>query len=192
MPHTEVASPEQPRRSPSPPRARRVSNRARTTARWMFHSHLWLGIITTGVVLVVSATGVLLNHKRGLGLMPDVPNEPKGAFDDALPLAELARRAAAAVGPEVAAAGIDRMDVRPGDGLIKVRFDDRRVMEATLDINTGEVLHVGERNDVFLEKLHSGEIFGDRWVLLSDAAAVALAILLISGYWLWLYPRSRQ
>jgi len=158
----------------------------------MCPSHLWLGIITTGVVLLVSATGVLLNHKRGLGLMPDVPNEPKGSFDDALPLAELARRAAAAVGPEVAAAGVDRMDVRPDKGLIKVRFDDRRVMEATLDINTGEVLHVGERNDVFLEKLHSGEIFGDRWVLLSDAAAVALAILLISGYWLWLYPRSRQ
>ncbi len=192
MSHIEVASPEQPRRSPTRTRARRASSRARTTARWMFHSHLWLGIITTGVVLLISATGVLLNHKRGLGLMPDVPNEPKGVFDDALPLAELARRAAAAVGPEVAAAGVDRMDVRPGKGLIKVRFDDRRVMEATLDINTGEVLHVGERNDVFLEKLHSGEIFGDRWVLLSDAAAVALAILLISGYWLWLYPRSRQ
>ena len=192
MSHIEVASPEQPRRSPARTRARRASSPARTTARWMFHSHLWLGIITTGVVLLISATGVLLNHKRGLGLMPDVPNEPKGVFDDALPLAELARRAAAAVGPEVAAAGVDRMDVRPGKGLIKVRFDDRRVMEATLDINTGEVLHVGERNDVFLEKLHSGEIFGDRWVLLSDAAAVALAILLISGYWLWLYPRSRQ
>ncbi len=192
MSHIEVASPEQPRRSPTRTRARRASSRARTTARWMFHSHLWLGIITTGVVLLISATGVLLNHKRGLGLMPDVPNEPKGVFDDALPLAELARRAAAAVGPEVAAAGVDRMDVRPGKGLIKVRFDDRRVMEATLDINTGEVQHVGERNDVFLEKLHSGEIFGDRWVLLSDAAAVALAILLISGYWLWLYPRSRQ
>jgi len=192
MPHTDVASREKPHRPPPYARARRGSSPGRTTARWMFHAHLWLGIITTGMVLIICVTGVLLNHKRGLGLMPDVPNEPKGAFENALPLAELARRAEAAVGPEVAAAGIDRMDVRPGDGLIKVRFDDRRVMEVTLDINTGEVLHVGERNDVFLEKLHSGEIFGKRWVLLSDVAAVALAILLISGYWLWLYPRSRQ
>ena len=92
---------------------------------------------------------------------------------------------------EVAAAGIDRMDVRPGDGLVKVRFDNRTVLEVDVDLNTGRVLHVGERNDVFLEKLHSGEIFGDRWVLLTDFSAVALTLLLLSGYWLWLFPRAR-
>ena len=165
--------------------------RKRTVARWMFHTHLWLGILSTGIVLLVAVTGVLLNHKRGLGLMPDPPHTPAGAFEEALPLAELARRASAAVGAEAAAAGVDRMDVRPDDRVVKVRFADRRVMEATVDIVSGDVVHVGERNDVFLEKLHSGEIFGSGWVLLSDAAAVLLAILLISGYWLWLYPRSR-
>lgn len=157
----------------------------------MFHSHLWLGILTAGVVVLISLTGILLNHKRPLGLMPDVPHEPTGSFENALSLAELAGRAEAAVAPDVAAAGIDRMDVRPGDGLVKVRFNDRAVMEVTLDLNSGAVLYVGERNDVFLEKLHSGEIFGDGWILLSDAAAVGLILLLISGYWIWLYPRSR-
>ncbi len=175
---------------PPPPRKAR-SEWSRTTAKWMFHSHLWLGILTTGVVIIISVTGILLNHKQPLGLMPDVSHTPTAAFEDALPLAELARRAKVAVAPEVAAAGIDRMDVRPADGLIKVRFEDRTVMEVTLDLSTGAVLEVGERNDVFLEKLHSGEIFGDGWILLSDVAAVALMILLISGYWLWLYPRTR-
>lgn len=164
----------------------------RTFSKWTFYAHLWIGLITAGVVLLVSVTGILLNHKRALRLMPDVPHEATGTFDEALPLADLARRAEAAVSPEVAAAGIDRMDVRPGDGLIKVRFDDRRVQEVTLDINNGRVLHVGERNDVFLEKLHSGEIFGDNWVLLTDVAAVALLVMLASGYWLWLYPRARH
>jgi uncharacterized iron-regulated membrane protein len=157
----------------------------------MFHAHLWLGIATTGIVLVVCVTGILLNHKRPLGLMPDVPNPSPGALAASLPVAELAARAERAVPAEVAAAGIDRMDLRPGDGLVKVRFDDRQVHEVTVDLATGRVLHVGLRNDVFLEKQHSGEIFGGRGVLLSDLAAVALAILLISGYWLWLYPRSR-
>ena len=157
----------------------------------MFHGHLWLGIITTALVIIISITGILLNHKRGLGLMPDVPNEAAGTLDDALSIAELARRADASVGADVAVRGVDRMDVRPGDGIIKVRYDDAAVTEATVDMVTGEVLHVGERNDVFLEKLHSGEIFGDRGILLSDLAAVALCILLISGYWLWLYPRRR-
>lgn len=164
----------------------------RTVSRWIFYLHLWLGIVISGVVLLVSVTGVLLNHKRPLGLMPDVAHTPGGSFERALPLAELARRAEAAVAPEVAAAGIDRMDVRPGDGLVKVRFDDRTVQEVDVDLNTGRILHVGERNDVFLEKLHSGEIFGDGWVLLSDASAVALILLLLSGYWLWLFPRARS
>ena len=176
-----------------PPR-RRAPRAAwtRSAAWWMFHSHLWLGIVTTMLVLLICVTGILLNHKRGLGLMPDVSNRATGAFADALPLAELARRAEAAVGAGIARAGIDRMDVRPADGLVKVRFDDRAVTEATVDIHSGAVIHVGARSDVFLEKLHSGEIFGERGILLSDLAAVGLAILLISGYWLWLYPRARS
>ena len=157
----------------------------------MFYAHLWLGVVTTGIVLVICVTGVLLNHKRALGLMPDVPNESAAVLGQSLPVAELARRAAGAVPAGVAAAGVDRMDLRPGDMLVKVRFDDPEVHEVTVDLSSGRVLHVGLRNDVFLEKLHSGEIFGDGWTLLSDAAAVALAILVISGYWLWLYPRSR-
>lgn len=157
----------------------------------MFHVHLWLGIAFTGVVLIVSLTGILLNHKRPLGLMPDVEHAPTADFTAALPLSELSRLAAESAGAEAAEAGVDRMDVRPGKGLVKVRFDDAEVTEVTLDLATGAVLNVGTRNDVFLEKLHSGEIFGDNWVLLSDAAAVALAILIISGYWMWLYPRSR-
>jgi uncharacterized iron-regulated membrane protein len=157
----------------------------------MFYTHLWLGVVATGILLLISITGVLLNHKRALGLMPDVRHQASGAFDDALPLASLAAAAARAVSAEVAAGGVDRMDVRPSDGLIKVRFGDGRVTEVTLDIATGDVLHVGERNDVFLEKLHSGEIFGDPWILLSDAGALLLVVVLASGYWLWLYPKSR-
>ena len=170
----------------------RTRHKTRVLSRCIFHLHLWLGILATGVILLVSITGILLNHKRPLGLMPDVAHTPSGPFEEALPLAELARRAEAAVGPAVAAAGIDRMDVRPGDGLVKVRFNDRTVREVDLDLHTGRVLHVGERNDVFLEKLHSGEIFGDGWVLLSDASAVMLVLLLLSGYWLWLFPRARS
>ncbi|HEX2208793.1 MAG TPA: hypothetical protein VHG93_14030 [Longimicrobium sp.] len=50
------------------------------------------------------------------------------------------------------------MDVRPGDGFVKVRFDDHAVHEVTVDLASGRILHVGLRNHVFLEKLHSGEI----------------------------------
>jgi hypothetical protein len=168
-----------------------LSPRMRTLARWMFHGHLWLGVLITGLVLVLSITGILLNHKRPFGLMPDVEHAPTGAFEDALPMAELVRLGGAAA-PAALEAGVDRLDVRPRDGIMKIRFRDEVVTEVTVDINDGRVLNVGERNDVFLEKLHSGEIFGDNWILLSDFAAVVLVLLILSGYWLWLFPRSRQ
>jgi len=115
----------------------------------------WSAALVAGLLLSCYPLDVLESAR----LMPDVPHEATGVFGDALPLAELVRLASAA-DPAAAAAGVDRMDVRPGDGIVKVRFDDAVVTEVTLDINSGAVLHVGERNDVFLERLHSGEIFG--------------------------------
>jgi uncharacterized iron-regulated membrane protein len=168
-----------------------LSPRTRSLARWMFNGHLWLGIIISGFLMVICITGILLNHKRGLGLMPDVPYDATGEFASALPMAELVRIAGEAA-PGAAERGVDRLDVRPRSGIMKVRFRDDVVTEVTIDINNGRVLHVGERNDVFLEKLHSGEIFGSRWVLLSDFVAVVIVVLIISGYWLWLFPRSRH
>lgn len=157
----------------------------------MFHGHLWIGVVVTFLILAISTTGILLNHKKAWGFMPETDVERPEAFMGSLPLPRLAELASGAVGPAVAEAGVDRMDVRPGDGIVKVRFDDPAVTEVTLALDDGEVLTVGERNDVFLEKLHSGEIFGDSGILLSDAAAIALALLLISGVWMWLYPRAR-
>lgn len=169
---------------------------AKRPGRWLaraaFYAHLWIGVIFTIALLSISITGILLNHKRGLGLMPDVDHAPAGEFSAALPMAALADRARAATSPAISEAQIDRMDVRPRNGLVKVRFRDPASTEVTLDINDGRVLHVGRRGDVFLEKLHSGEAFGEKGVLLGDAAAIALTILLITGYWLWLVPKWRR
>ena len=158
----------------------------------MFYAHLWVGVILTALLLVLSITGVLLNHKRGLGLMPDVAHAPTAPFEAALPLATLAERATAAAGLTGDDAVVDRMDVRPDDGYVKVRFSDPEITEVTVDLASGEALHVGARGDVFMEQLHSGELFGGEWVILSDIGAIGLVLLLISGYWLWLAPRWRR
>lgn len=169
--------------------------------RGAFYAHLWLGVIFTIGLTAIAVTGILLNHKRGLGLMPDVKHVPDRAFAESLPLARLAEvaldtvaRAAAtdreALDPLTA---IDRMDVRPRNGYVKVRMRDASSTEVTVDLASARVLHVGSRGDVFLEKLHSGEIFGGvQWVVLSDAAAIALVVTLVTGYWLWLAPRLPQ
>lgn len=167
--------------------------------KWAFYTHLWLGVIATVALISISVTGILLNHKRGLGLMPDVPHEPTGPFSQAVSLERLANAALEAApqesrrdwtpGQPVDVALIDRMDVRPRDGYVKVRLRDKASTEMTVDINSGTVVHTGRRGDVFLEKLHSGEAFGGPMVILSDIAAVALILTLITGYWLWLVPK---
>lgn len=188
-----------------PENVRRTPERRAPRRRWSrlaFYGHLWLGVISTFSLIAISITGILLNHKRGLGLMPDVPYEPTGTFASAASLERLATAALEAAPPESRAgwspgdsvniALIDRMDVRPRDGFVKVRLRDKASMEMTVDINSGRVVHVGRRGDVFIEKLHSGEAFGGAFVILSDIAAVALVLALISGYWLWLVPKLHR
>ena len=174
----------------------------RRFSRWAYYVHLWLGVLVTVGLIAISSTGILLNHKRGLGLMPDVPHEASGPFAQSMSLERLAYAALEAApqesrgswkpGDPVDISLIDRMDARPRNGYVKVRLRDKASMEMTVDLASGKVVHVGRRGDVFLEKLHSGEAFGGvGYVILSDIAAIALLITLITGYWLWLAPKMR-
>lgn len=164
--------------------------------RTAFYVHLWGGVILTIALTVIAVTGILLNHKRALGLMPDVAHEPTAPLASALSISQLADTAVRAL-PHIARSRdpisyVDRMDVRPRDGLIKVRMRDSASTEVTLDLATGRILHVGRRGDVFLEKVHSGEILGSRGILLTDVAAIGLLLTLLTGYWLWLFPKLRH
>jgi uncharacterized iron-regulated membrane protein len=176
-----------------------VGRRHRAT-RLAFQLHLWLGVLVTIGLIAISITGILLNHKRGLGLMPEVEHEPTGPISQSISIERMASAALEAApqeakgewktGDPVDISLIDRMDVRPRNGFVKVRLRDKASMEMTVDIASGKVLHVGRRGDVFLEKLHSGEAFGGLpFVILSDIAAVGLVLTLITGYWLWLAPK---
>jgi len=168
-----------------------IERRHHYLTRGAFYAHLWIGVVFTVALVSISITGILLNHKRGLGLMPDVSHDSDGSLAGAVTLDSLARVgiAAGAPGQDVDLRLIDRMDVRPRDGYVKVRLRNPASTEVTVDIKTARVLHVGPRGDVFLEKLHSGEIFGSRGILLSDAGAIALVVTLVTGVWLWLAPR---
>ncbi len=182
---------------PSPAPQRRQLSRA------AFYIHLWVGVVVTVALVSISITGVLLNHKRGLGLMPDVPHEATAPFAQAVSLERLALAALEAApqsargdwkpGDPLDIALIDRMDVRPRNGYVKVRLRDKASMEMTVDLASATVVHTGRRGDVFLEKLHSGEVFGGQaFVILSDIAAIGLVLTLITGYWLWLVPKLRR
>ncbi len=164
---------------------------------WIFlnyKAHLWLGVTTALVVVVVSVTGILLNHKRELGFMIEPANKPSKELNQALPLSQLLDIAITKFNHPgyQSEKGINRMDFRPSRGYIKVRFRDPDNTEVIIDTSTGGVMSMASRQDVFMEQLHSGELFGAQWILLSDVTAVALIILTFSGIYIWLFPSLRN
>lgn len=160
-------------------------------------SHLWLGLITAVAVIAVSITGILLNHPEGFGLVGEVPATPAGSLETALGPLDLADAAVAGAdeaGLSLPFPEINRVVYRPGDNQATVRFNDPQVTEVVVEANTGTVVAIAPRTEVTVDDLHSGAIIGNRGVILSDLAGVALVVLVIGGIALWirrLQPRWR-
>lgn len=82
---------------------------------------------------------------------------------------------------------VDRLDVRPSRGMLKVRAKNR--WEVQIDAATGEVLRTSYRRSDLIESIHDGSFFADwtkLWLFLP--AAVILFGLWVSGVYLWLLP----
>jgi uncharacterized iron-regulated membrane protein len=82
---------------------------------------------------------------------------------------------------------IDRLDVRPSKGMIKVRCKNQ--WEIQLDAKTGEVLQVAYRRSDLIESIHDGSFFHDivkLWVFLP--AALVLGVLWVTGLYLFFLP----
>jgi hypothetical protein len=180
----------------------------RRWAGWLRATHVWLGALTAVAVIVVSVTGIVLNHTEALSWGSAGPPsvEGSGAFDDALPVNDLLRAALREggarelqtrnelgdLGPTTGPSDIDRAMFRPGTSTAQVRLKDALHTEVVLDWSTGEVLDVVERHDVRLEHLHSGEAFGQRGVVLSDVVAVVLVALAVGGGAIWIRRLRRR
>ena len=161
---------------------------------WNYKLHLWLGLVTAVIVIVLSVTGIILNHKREWGFMVDPRQDASAPTAEALPLARLVELGIEAFDhPDFnTEAAINRMDFRPSRGLIKVRFRDPATTEVILDVHTGDVISIATRQDVWIEHLHSGELFGDNWIILSDIGAGALIILTVTGVYIWIFPLMKR
>lgn len=156
--------------------------------------HKWLGVAVSIIILTLAVTGMLLNHKQSLGYMPDVKHEATGQISQGLPIEEVALIAIKATNNKDinTVKDIDRIDYRTKNMSAKVRFKDTENTEVIVDSVTGDVLNVASRTDVFIEKLHSGEIFGDMFIIITDIAAISLVLLTISGIYLWIYRKWRR
>lgn len=83
---------------------------------------------------------------------------------------------------------IDRMDVRPGRGIVKVWLHSG--WEAQVDLGTGRVVQTAYRRSDIIESIHDGSFFGGDLVKLGVflPAAITLFAMWVTGLWMFLLP----
>lgn len=84
---------------------------------------------------------------------------------------------------------VDRLDVRPNRGVVKVRCNNG--VEVQLDLSTGDVLQIAPRRSDLIESLHDGSWFHPLAKLaIFLPAGIVVFFLWLSGLYLWWLPGS--
>lgn len=155
--------------------------------------HRWIGISIAILVLLSSFTGILLAWKKNVGvLQPPTQNSTLNATSEWLTIGDLSARAEKALlaHTQLSAVSIDRMDVRPDKGIVKVNFE-QGYWEVQLDGHSGAILSIARRHSDWIEQVHDGSIISELFKLLSmHVLGIGLLVLTASGLWLWFGPRK--
>jgi uncharacterized iron-regulated membrane protein len=160
--------------------------------RFFWTTHKWVGVCAALLVLNTAVTGILLLVKKSVPWVqpPEVagaaPGELTVSFDQVLATLRSVPEAEVRTWQDV-----DRMDVRPGKGMLKVRC--RNGWEVQVDGATGAALYSALRRSDLIEQIHDGSFYGavvHDWVM--PAFAVGLLFLTGSGLYLWLEPKLRR
>ena len=83
---------------------------------------------------------------------------------------------------------VNRLDVRPGRGMVKVWLNNG--WEVQVDLGTGRVLQTAYRRSDLIESIHDGSFFAGDWTKLGLflPAGLVLLLLWLSGLWMWWVP----
>ncbi len=149
--------------------------------------HRWgsiLVLIPTGVII---ASGIVLQLKKQSDwIQPPTQNgsseELSLTFDQILSTVQDVPEAEVETWDD-----IDRLDVRPSKGMLKIRCKNR--WEVQLDASSGDVLQVAYRRSDLIESIHDGTFFHDSaklWVFFPTA--LILTVLWLTGAYLFFLP----
>ncbi|MBL7872939.1 MAG: PepSY domain-containing protein [Cyclobacteriaceae bacterium] len=153
--------------------------------------HKWIGISVFLFMIITASTGVLLGWKKNVNLLQ--PSTVKGstlAMDKWVGFDQVAHAAMRGIDSVTARKiEIDRMDVRPDKGIIKVTFKEEN-WEAQIDGGTGKVLSVAQRHADWIEHIHDGSIISESFkIVYTNYLGWGLLFLSITGLWLWYGPK---
>jgi uncharacterized iron-regulated membrane protein len=154
---------------------------------WGRKLHRWGAVLVAIPFLVVIVTGLLLQLKKDVAWVQ--PPTQKGQGKEPIISFDAILAAAKAV-PEAEVrswADVDRVDVRPKDGIAKVTCKNR--WEVQVDFRTGETVQVAYRRSDLIEAIHDGSFFHDaaKLYVFLPAGTVVLG-LWVTGMYLWVLP----
>jgi len=148
-------------------------------------THYWGSILCALPILIVIGSGVVLLLKKDVDWIqpPSTQgsgSEPSLSFEQILTVSKTVKEAKIQ-----GWADIDRLDVRPRKGIVKVRANND--WEIQIDSQSNEILQVAHRRSDFIESIHDGTFFHETvklWVFLPSS--LILLVLWITGLYLFL------
>ena len=150
--------------------------------------HHWTTVFLALPLLVMICSGVLLQLKKQVSWVQ--PPEQRGT--GATPQVDLEGiLASVKQTPGLEVKGwedINRLDVRPGKGMVKVWLHSG--WEAQVDLGTGAVMQVAYRRSDLIESIHDGSFFGGDVVKLGLflPTGIALFLMWLTGLWMFILP----
>ena len=155
--------------------------------RWNRKLHRWGAIACCLPMLLVIVTGLLLQVKKYWTWVQ--PETKKGEVSELVINWDQILQGCQSV-PEAKVEtwdDIDRLDVRPSKGVIKVRCNND--WELQIDSSNGKILSSTFRRSDIIESLHDGSWFHDSaklWIFLPNG--LILLLLWVTGIVLWWMP----
>ena len=152
--------------------------------------HYWGAILTAIPIVIVIVTGIILQvKKQWVWVQPKtvkgIAKEPQLSFAQILQAAKKAEKGIDSW------KDVDRLDVRPNKGIVKVRGKNK--WEIQIDTQTGEIRQIAYRRSDMIESIHDGSFFHDHaklWLFLPSA--IVLLVLWITGIYLFFLPIWRK
>lgn len=148
-------------------------------------THYWTGAIVSVPLLVIAATGLMLQFKKQVPWIQ--PTEQRGTGSTpAIGLEQIL--ASVRTVPELGVESwddVNRLDLRPGKGMVKVLLENG--WEAQVDLGTGAVLQTAYRRSDVIEQIHDGSLFAGDWTRFGVFVPVGAGLLLLAGSGLWMF-----
>lgn len=149
--------------------------------------HRIAAIVIAIPFLIVLVTGLLLQVKKDVAWVQPTSQEgvssiPSITFDQILEVSKSVPEAEVTSWDD-----IDRLDVRPDKGMVKVRANNH--WEIQIDTQNGDILQVEYRRSDIIEAMHDGSWFSDAakyWIFLPSGFVVL--ILWITGIYMYFIP----